>query len=153
MNRVLTIALAVIFLTAAGCLKQDQIDYAKQDMELIEQYIADNNLTATRHDSGIYYIIDEPGNSQHPVSSSKVTVRYKGYFINGTVFDQTQGTTTTTFTLSGLIPGWQIAIPLLGKGGKGTFMIPSALAYGSYGSGPIPPNTPLIFDIELVTFE
>ncbi len=150
MNRVLFIALT--FGLLFGACKKD-VDQAKVDEDTIIQHLAANSLTAVRHESGIYHIISVPGNDQHPVLSSKVTVKYKGYFLNGTVFDQTTGAATATFNLSGLIQGWQICIPLLGKGGKGTFFIPSALAYGPYGSGPIPPDTVLAFDIELVTFE
>jgi len=52
-----------------------------------------------------------------------------------------------------VIPGWQQAIPLLKKGGKGTFIIPSGLAYGPRGAGgTIKPNSVLIFDVELIDF-
>jgi FKBP-type peptidyl-prolyl cis-trans isomerase len=52
-----------------------------------------------------------------------------------------------------VIPGWQEAIPLLKKGGKGTFIIPSGLAYGSRGAGgAIKPNTVLVFEVELIDF-
>ncbi|MGB1218088.1 MAG: FKBP-type peptidyl-prolyl cis-trans isomerase, partial [Saprospiraceae bacterium] len=57
------------------------------------------------------------------------------------------------FPLTGVIKGWQEAIPLLSKGGKGTFLIPSGLAYGARGAGAdIPGNTVLIFDVELLDF-
>ena len=79
-------------------------------------------------------------------------MRYKGYLPDGTVFDQTPGTETATFPLAGLIRGWQEGIPLLKKGGKGTFFLPSVLGYGSSGSGSIGPNEVLIFEIELVNF-
>ncbi|NJN77920.1 MAG: hypothetical protein HC803_05960 [Saprospiraceae bacterium] len=58
------------------------------------------------------------------------------------------------FGLNQVIRGWQIAIPMLQKGGKGTFYIPSGLAYGSRGAGGvIPPNAVLIFDVELLDFK
>ncbi len=79
-------------------------------------------------------------------------VKYKGYLTDGTVFDQTTGSLSATFSLSGLIEGWQEGIPLLKKGGKGTFFLPSALGYGPSGAGSIPPNTVLIFEIELLDF-
>lgn len=70
---------------------------------------------------------------------------------NEKIFDQTTGS-PVSFPLQNLIEGWQEGIPKLKKGGKGTFFIPSALGYGPYGSGDIPANAPLIFEIELVNF-
>ena len=123
------------------------------DIEKIENYLADHNLTAQSTASGLHYIITTPGTGGHPSLSSNVTVRYTGKLLkNEKIFDQTNGTETTTFALSGVIEGWQEGIPLLQKGGKGTFFIPSALAYGPYGSGSIPANAPLIFEVELVSF-
>ncbi|MEI6409778.1 MAG: FKBP-type peptidyl-prolyl cis-trans isomerase [Bacteroidota bacterium] len=58
-----------------------------------------------------------------------------------------------TFPLSSLIKGWQEGIPLLKKGGKGTFFIPSALGYGSQDQGAIPANSVLIFEITLVDYQ
>ncbi|MFN9955636.1 MAG: FKBP-type peptidyl-prolyl cis-trans isomerase, partial [bacterium] len=72
--------------------------------------------------------------------------------LDGTIFDQTTGNQTATFPLANLIPGWQEGIPLLQKGGKGTFLLPSALGYGPNPVGPIPANSVLIFEIELIDF-
>jgi FKBP-type peptidyl-prolyl cis-trans isomerase len=72
--------------------------------------------------------------------------------MNGTVFDQTATGKSATFQLTSLISGWRIAIPLLKKGGKGTFIIPSNLGYGPFGSGGIPGKSVLIFEIELLAF-
>jgi FKBP-type peptidyl-prolyl cis-trans isomerase len=80
-------------------------------------------------------------------------VKYKGYLTNNQVFDETVGNNSIEFSLSGLIPGWQIGIPLLQRGGKGVFYLPSALGYGSRYAGTIPPNSVLIFDIELLNFD
>lgn len=124
----------------------------QEDILIIEQYLKDNNLTATSTASGLHYFMTNEGAGGHPNLQSTVTVKYKGYLTDGTVFDQTTGNETIQFQLSGLISGWQEGIPLLKKGGKGTFLLPSALAYGPSGSGSIPPNTVLIFDIELVNF-
>lgn len=135
-------------LALSSCQKDDQ---AEIDEEKIKQYLADNKLSATRHASGIYYIIDQPGSGGSPLLTATVTVRYKGYFLDKTVFDQTT-TTPIQFPLAGLIRGWQIAIPLLQRGGKGTFFLPSALAYGENPPPGIPANAVLAFDIELIDF-
>ncbi len=122
------------------------------DIEKIENYLSDHHLTAQSTASGLHYIITEAGTGGHPSASSNVKVNYIGKLLkNEQVFDQTKGT-PVTFPLSNLIQGWQEGIPLLQKAGKGTFFVPSALGYGPYGSGSIPANAPLIFEIELVDF-
>lgn len=125
---------------------------AENDDEVIRKYLADNNLTAEKHASGMYYIISEPGTGSNATSNSVVTVKYKGYFTDKKVFDETKNDAVAQFPLSNLIEGWKIAVPLLKKGGKGTFLLPSKLGYGTTGSGGVPPNTVIIFDIELVSF-
>ncbi len=119
----------------------------------IEKYLETNELTATRTDEGIYVIIKEPGEEEKPTLSSQVTVDYHGYFLNGDVFDSSVDRgEPATFGLSGVIQGWQLGIPLFGKGGKGTIFIPSNLAYGTQGNTSIPPNYPIAFNVELVEF-
>ena len=124
----------------------------KTDMEKIEDYLAENNLVAEHTASGLYYIITEPGSGGHPNLNSTVKVKYKGYLRSGRVFDETTGSQTATFPLTNLIAGWQEGIPLLQRGGKGTFFLPSDLGYGSQAVGDIPANSVLIFEIELVDF-
>lgn len=124
----------------------------QEDIKLIQQYLSDKGLTATSTASGLHYTITKEGTGGHPTLQNTVTVKYKGYLLDGTVFDETTGTETATFPLTNLIKGWQEGIPLLKKGGKGTFLLPSALAYGPDGSGSIPANAPLVFEIELVNF-
>ena len=83
-----------------------------------------------------------------------IDIIYKGYFLNGDIFDTTDGI-VVTFQFKNLIQGWLEGIPLYGKGGKGILLIPSHLAYGPTGSqsGTIRPNTVILFDIELEDFE
>lgn len=144
--------LAAASITFSACLKE-QRPQEEIDLEIITKYIEDNNLNMTEHASGIFYNIEEPGTGEHPPLESDVEVKYKGYLTDGTVFDQTQPNKTAKFALENLIPGWQIAIPLLKPGGKGLFILPSRWAYGPNGIGTIPPNSVLIFEIELVSFE
>lgn len=125
---------------------------AQQNDQAIRDYLADNGLTATAHESGMYYQITTAGTGDSPTSSSIVEVRYKGSLLDGTVFDQTNGDDTAEFDLETLIAGWREALPLLQQGGKGVFYFPSALGYGASGSGSIPPNAVLIFEIELLSF-
>jgi FKBP-type peptidyl-prolyl cis-trans isomerase FkpA len=122
------------------------------DEEIILKYIKDNNLTMQKHPSGMYYVITEAGAGGSPSATSQVTVRYKGYLTNKNIFDQTVGTNTAEFNLSGLIEGWKVGIPLLKKGGKITMILPSKMGYGARAQGTIPPNSVLLFEVELVDF-
>ena len=137
-----------------GCIP-DPISDEEQlatDVKKIEGYLSDNNLVAESTASGLHYIIEEEGTGGHPTIDNEVTVHYKGYLLNGNVFDETSAS-PATFLLGGLIDGWKEGIPLLQKGGKGKFFLPSKLGYGRSGSGSsVPANSVLIFEIELVDF-
>lgn len=139
-------------LLAASCQK-DSRPQSEIDEEKILAYLEENNRTATRHETGIYYEIITPGGSEKPAPSNEVRVKYKGTLLNGNVFDETTGNETRNFILRTLIPAWQIGIPLLGRGGKGIFYCPSAYAYGAQRLPDIPANSVLIFEIELVDFQ
>lgn len=143
----MTLLLAFLFLSTA-CKKED---FHQEDLLEIEQYLADNNLTAQSLPSGLHYIIEEAGTGGHPTVEDEVTVHYTGYFSSGEIFDGTS-TSPITFPLSNVIEGWQQGIPLLQKGGKGMLFIPSKLGYGSNPPPGIPKNAMLIFDVELVDF-
>ena len=145
------IILSLFIILFAGC-KKDSEKQAEADDKIIQDYLADNSLSATKHESGMYYIIDVEGNGYSPSSNSIIEIKYKGYLTNGTVFDETDGNSSATMNLSGLISGWRIGVPMLKKGGEGTFFIPSALGYGSNATGNIPENSVLIFEIELIDF-
>lgn len=152
MSRFFSFSLLALAL-ATGCIP-DPISSEEQlvkDTKKIQDYLTDNNLVAQSTASGLHYIIEEPGTGGNPNLNSEVTVKYKGYLLNGNVFDET-GDTPVTFPLGNLILGWQEGIPKLKKGGKGKFLLPSVLGYGRSGSGSIPGNSVIIFEIELVNF-
>ncbi|MFP4469813.1 MAG: FKBP-type peptidyl-prolyl cis-trans isomerase [Bacteroidales bacterium] len=151
--RLLSLLMLAGLFALTACKKDDDNNkQAEIDEHIILDYLADHNLTAQRDPSGVYYIITEEGNGEHPTAQSTVSVYYKGYLTDGSVFDQTN-VGTATFNLQGLIEGWKIAIPLLKEGGEGTFFIPSGLGYGSGARPGIPANSVLIFEIELVEVE
>jgi FKBP-type peptidyl-prolyl cis-trans isomerase FkpA len=141
----LVLVLSVCF----SCKKKTTTDQAKIDDQIITNYISSHHLSAHATGSGLYYVVNTPGSGAQPTINSSVTVVYKGYLTNGTVFDQSPGS-GATFPLSSVIQGWQEGIPLFKKGGAGILLIPSALGYGAQGSGSIPPNSVIIFDINLV---
>ena len=92
-----------------------------------------------------------PVDGAHPKSGEEITVRYKGSLMDGTVFDQTAGDATTSFILRQVIPGWQVALKLMRPGDKWRIFIPAYMAYGSSAKPEIPADSPLIFDVELVS--
>jgi len=143
----LPFAVALVLLISSCGKKTDQTEV---DDQIIKDYLVSKNLTAIKDPSGLYYIMTVTGTGTSPTTASTVEVKYKGSLLNGTVFDQTAVDKTFTYALSGLIKGWQIGIPLMKKGGKATLIIPSQLGYGSENLGVIPPNSVLIFDIELI---
>ena len=124
-------------------------DYREENEQEIKDYIAKNDLTAVRTDSGLYYIIDEPGTGKQPTATSSVTVAYTGSFTSGKTFDQSTSA-GATFPLNRVIQGWTEVIPLFKEGGSGTLLIPSHLGYGSTSIPGIPAGSVLIFDVKLI---
>ena len=142
-------ALILIVITVGSCKKTPTVDQAKVDDGIIKNYISSNGLNATATGSGLYYVIKTVGTGANPTANSTVNVVYKGYYTNGSVFDQSS-VSGASLNLGSVIAGWQEGIPYFRKGGgKGILLIPSALGYGSQGSGSIPANSVIIFDITL----
>jgi FKBP-type peptidyl-prolyl cis-trans isomerase len=132
--------------------KTQMEEVGKQDME-IQNYAKQNNLSVQKTPSGLYYSIETPGTGDNAKPGDNVSVHYKGYMLDGKVFDESFGRgEPITFPLGQgqVIAGWDEGIQMFKKGGKGKLLIPSRLGYGPQGSGPIPANSILIFDIELV---
>ncbi len=101
---------------------------------------------------GLQYLEQRPGAGRHPAATDQVDVLYVGRLINGAVFDRTELDTPRTFRVYQVIPGWTEALTLMRPGAQWRVVIPSDLAYGEKGtgSGLIPPNQTLVFDMELV---
>ncbi len=150
----ITFSLLLLLVIATSCMKTENApDYSATDKKIIEDYLtAHNDTTAQSTASGLYYIIQKPGAGAHPTIYSTITVNYKGYLTDGTVFDASASGDPFTYPLSNLIAGWQQGIPLISPGGKIQLFIPSALGYGASPTGTIPSNSVLIFDIELIKF-
>ncbi|MDF1550802.1 MAG: FKBP-type peptidyl-prolyl cis-trans isomerase [Bacteroidales bacterium] len=121
----------------------------EKEIELRNQYIIDNNITVAPTSTGLYYIETLEGTGDLPTASKIVEVKYKGFFLNGEVFDS--GTLEFTMGAGQIIKGFEEGIGYMKKGGKATLIIPSDLAYGATGSqGVIPPYTTLVFEVELI---
>lgn len=105
--------------------------------------------------SGLMYVLHTPGSAEKPAPGTNVTVHYTGFLTNGTKFDSSKDRNSPFQFQVGqrrVIAGWDEGIPLMGKGGKATLIIPYFLGYGERGTGPIPPFATLIFDVELLDF-
>ncbi len=144
MNKIYYV-LGLTALLAASCAK------TQTDDEKIKAYIAEKGWQMQVTPEGVYYRIDSAGSGGSPAVTNRVRVRYKGYLLNDKEFDKNMDY-GIQYILSNLIPGWQIGIPKYQKGGGGKLIIPSSLGYGASGSGTIPGNSPLVFDINLVDF-
>ena len=104
-----------------------------------------NGISYTVHPSGILYQIITPGDTAKPNLCTSLTMTYAGKLMTGIQFDAG----TITYPLKDLIVGWQIAVPLIGKGGKIKMVLPSSLAYGANANGSIPANSPLFFEMSI----
>ena len=106
-------------------------------------------------ETGLQYQTLEVGNGAKPNTSNRVKVHYKGSLIDGTVFDSSYDRgEPIVFPVTGVIQGWIEGLQLMNVGSKFEFVIPSNLAYGSNGSGPvIGPDATLIFEVELLGIE
>ena len=129
----------------------DSLVQSTKDNELIRDHIKRTNWKPTGSKEGVYYEILKEGSGALVKVTDTVTVYYKGSLLSdGTVFDQTKEK-PATFPLSRLIKGWQIAVPMCKVGGTIRIVIPSAMAYTIRSrSKLIPPNSVLIFDIEVL---
>ena len=144
-----------------ACKKDDTTeakDYSGIDDAIIQKYITDNAITnAQKQPSGVYYVpIVSVPNGVQAAADKTVSVLYTGRFMDGRVFDSSIDPTKPFRSVLGggfVIPGWDIGISLMRKGEKGLLLIPSALAYGPKGSGPIPPNSVLRFEVELTNVQ
>ena len=104
--------------------------------------------------SGLQYKVIKTGTGATPKLTDTVKVHYHGTLIDGTVFDSSvQRGEPITFPVQGVIPGWTEALQLMKVGDKWQLFIPARLAYGEHGTGPIGPNSVLIFEVELLGIE
>ena len=120
-----------------------------------EEALAKEVVGFDKTDSGLYYQITHKGNGKKAVAGQKVAVHYTGMLLDKSVFDSSHRRREPlqfTVGVGQVIQGWDEGILLLSEGDKARLVIPSELAYGSRGAGGvIPPNAPLIFDVELVS--
>lgn len=128
------------------------------EKSLIDNYIAlysdSTHLLVQEKDNGLYYIETYEGTgSTYPQNTDQVSLFYKGSLTDGRVFDSRTGGTPFEFNIgmNATISGFEEGVKMMRKGGKSRIVIPSALAYGTAGTGSnIPGYTPLVFELELI---
>jgi FKBP-type peptidyl-prolyl cis-trans isomerase len=130
---------------------------AEESRKKNDQFLAENSKKTgvVITSSGLQYEVVVQGQGGNPSAADVVTVNYEGKLIDGTVFDSsyTRGE-PAEFSLDQVIPGWSEGIQLMNVGSTYRLYIPSSLAYGEQGAGNmIPPNSALIFQVELLSIK
>jgi hypothetical protein len=130
----------------------DSAKHAIKDQQMIFAAVKNKTIDTTGSKEGVYYQMLKEGTGNYVSVNDTVTVFYKGWLLkDGTVFDQTKDK-PATFPLRRLIKGWQIGLTECKVGGKIRLFIPSGLAYNIRSrSKDIPPNSVLVFDIEVMS--
>ncbi len=126
---------------------------AKKNLEDGQKFLAENGKKpgVVTTASGLQYQVLTQGKGAKPTPADAVSAHYKGALLDGKVFDNSYDRgEPATFVLGQLVPGWQEGITLMPVGSKYRFWIPSNLAYGEQGAGPIGPNQTLVFEVELL---
>lgn len=122
---------------------------AKAGKEYLANNAKEEGVKVTQ--SGLQYLVVKEGNGKKPGPNDVVTVHYTGRLIDGTVFDSSvERGEPATFAVGQVIPGWVEGLQLMSEGSAYRLFIPSELAYGEHGTGPIQPNSTLIFDVQLL---
>jgi FKBP-type peptidyl-prolyl cis-trans isomerase FklB len=134
-------------------MQQKQAETAQKNVAEAEKFLAANKakegVKATA--SGLQYKVLKEGSGAQPKSSDTVTVNYRGTLIDGTEFDSSyKRGQPAVFPVGGVIKGWTEALQLMKVGSKFQLFIPANLAYGEQGRSGIPPNSLLIFEVELM---
>ena len=145
--------------------KTQAADAEKQkgiDAKVIADYVAKNGLTGKvqKTESGVNYVVTQPGTGPEPKRGDVVQVHYAGKLLNGKEFDNSRTNPQAAgkpaqfqIGVGMVIPGWEEGVMKMHKGEKATLIIPSTLAYGPRGNQAIPPNSVLLFDIELMDIQ
>ncbi len=154
--RVPEAALRAAFETAQERMEAVAAERAGKQAEAGLAFLQENKTRAgvVETASGLQYEVLRAGAGAKPSADQTVEVHYHGTLVDGTVFDSSvQRGETVSFPVTGVIPGWVEALQLMQVGAKWRLFIPANLAYGDRGTGPIPPGSTLIFDVELVAIK
>jgi FKBP-type peptidyl-prolyl cis-trans isomerase FklB len=138
-------------------MQQKQAEAGKKNEADAEKFMVDNkNKDGVKTTaSGLQYKVIKEGNGAQPKSTDTVTVNYRGTLIDGTEFDSSyKRGQPASFPVGGVIKGWSEALQLMKTGSKYQLFIPPSLAYGEHSPSPtIPPNSALLFEVELMSVQ
>ncbi|MFB6453642.1 FKBP-type peptidyl-prolyl cis-trans isomerase [Chitinophaga sp. Hz27] len=166
MKKVLVIGTMVLGLFTA-CKKNDNTQYYDPypqfviDSTKIQAYLKANNIAAAYDSNGFFYQIIDKGTGTDTIKVTDYPIAgYKGYMLDGTVFDANDSTNFGKAPLYKLVGGWQLGLRYIGKSGKMKLFLPSFYGYRDANvpfkyngvSGTIPANSPLIFEVKLFDF-
>lgn len=142
---------AVAFLNAY--FQKKQMEVMEKKLEEGKKFLEENakkpgvQVTA----SGLQYEVIKEGTGATPTDSDRVQVHYHGTLTDGTVFESSvESGQPVTFNVNEVVPGWTEGLKLMKEGAKYKLYIPSELGFGAMSGGPIPPNSVVIFEIELL---
>jgi FKBP-type peptidyl-prolyl cis-trans isomerase len=128
---------------------------AAQNLEAAEAFMAENTSKegVKTLPSGLQYKVIQEGSGATPAATDKVTVHYRGTLTDGTEFDSSYSRNKpASFAVNRVVPGWTEALQLMQEGDKWLLFIPPKLGYAERGAGSkIPPNSALIFEVELLS--
>jgi len=136
-----------------GVQQAAQLAEGQENLAAGEAFLAENGARegVTTTESGLQYEIIVAGDGEMPTLTDTVTTHYHGTLIDGEVFDSSVDRgQPESFPISGVISGWTEALQLMPVGSKWRLFVPADLAYGPQQRGPIPPNSTLIFEVELL---
>ena len=145
------VLLSIFFISCSPDNSLEQY-YANRDagISFLERNKLKNEITTTA--SGLQYEVLTEGTGDNAMSTDNVTIHYHGTFLNGTVFDSSvDRDVPISGNASGFITGFTEGLTLMNPGSKYKLYIPYDLAYGTSGSGSIPPYTLIVFEIELIS--
>lgn len=149
-RRARTLLVGAVVLTGCGA---DTVTAPKEIPLEQQTWAAALNVTLaafTKLPSGVYILDSTVGTGATVSGSPSVSVYYAGFLASGSKFDErVRPSTPISFPLNGVIDGWRVGMQGMKVGGKRRLLIPASLAYGASGTGPIPGNANLLFDIEL----
>jgi FKBP-type peptidyl-prolyl cis-trans isomerase len=129
---------------------------AAREQEAAETFVARQaaEAGAVKTPSGLVYFLVTEGSGTSPAATDVVKVHYRGTLPNGTVFDSSRERgQPVSFPLDQVIPCWTEAVQMMKVGGQARIVCPPGLAYGAEGRPGIPPNAPLVFEVELLGIE